>query len=605
MTTGNAGRAIGLAGVFAGLVAALAVAATPSRPAVAAGASQDKAVAGNAGHPMPSDPIKLLGSVECQACHSEGKPEENPLYKQTLGYQFVRLSENRVWGVHDLHSQAYENLKSAKNATAKKMEERLQKVRGKAYTVTTDVDCLACHATVRLPINTDEPRKERPSAQYPDKWDVKSFALAEGVGCEMCHGHGNAYKTKHRDSEEVAGEPKEGEPGRVVPWREWSPKAKGDWGLVNLRDPSVLAHRCASCHVGNKAEGRFVTHLMYAAGHPPLPPLDVLAYTREQPRHWGLPRELKYLTTLAEKEPKKAWDTFHYRKESEEVFVARRFAVTALATLRESAQLLAQLAGHAESEKDLLDYAAFDCYSCHHDLKYPSDRQKRGYAGYPGRPLFRPAAVALAKTVVRHAGTMKRIDSPKHAENKLPGAEAELDTATAKLYEAFGKKSLGDPELIKKAVKDLTGWVDVTLAQLEDVRYNREATVALATALAAEGAGDIGDPEVAQLIAWGVETLRYELRDTSATKTEPAELTKQWEGVGGLVVTRLRPNLPFLPGEPPLPPDLNDKAAVEKAKTLVPVSARIGARLKLFNEFKSDDYGAAFKKIGPLLGKLK
>jgi predicted methyltransferase len=45
---------------------------------------------------------------------------------------------------------------------------------------------------------------------------------------------------------------------------------------------------------------------MYAAGHPPLPPLDLIAYTREQPRHWGLPSEMPYLKNLAEKHPENA-----------------------------------------------------------------------------------------------------------------------------------------------------------------------------------------------------------------------------------------------------------------------------------------------------------
>ena len=62
-------------------------------------------------------------------------------------------------------------------------------------------------------------------------------------------------------------------------------------GLWDIRDPEVRAQRCASCHVGNAAEGKFVTHAMYAAGHPPLPPLEVMTFSRDQPMHYKPPHE--------------------------------------------------------------------------------------------------------------------------------------------------------------------------------------------------------------------------------------------------------------------------------------------------------------------------
>ena len=54
------------------------------------------------------------------------------------------------------------------------------------------------------------------------------------------------------------------------------------------------AGRCATCHVGSPADGKFVTHEMYAAGHPPLPPLEVMTFSRDQPMHYKLPKDLPY-----------------------------------------------------------------------------------------------------------------------------------------------------------------------------------------------------------------------------------------------------------------------------------------------------------------------
>src|SRR5205085_7444380 len=56
-------------------------------------------------------------------------------------------------------------------------------------------------------------------------------------------------------------------------------------------NPTNRAALCASCHVGNAAEGKFVTHAMYAAGHPLLPSLEVATFSDEMPRHWQYIKE--------------------------------------------------------------------------------------------------------------------------------------------------------------------------------------------------------------------------------------------------------------------------------------------------------------------------
>ncbi|MBM3979884.1 MAG: hypothetical protein FJ304_06300 [Planctomycetes bacterium] len=587
----RATRAAGLAAGFAGLLLGLLTATGPNRAAHARdGQPKDE----KKDFPKPPADHKLVGAAVCQDCHDREDPSKNPLYKQTLGYEFVRLWENKVWGVHDLHSTAFKNLlskdaelvkkgKAQANPTAQLMENNLKRYKGADYLVSTDTACLACHASVKLPITEQAP---------PAKWTPASFSVLDGVGCEMCHGHGSGYQQKHQESREDEANAPEGAV-RVVDWREWPPAEKRKWGLVNLRDPAEATTQCASCHIGNVKEGRFVTHDMYAAGHPPLPPLDLIAYTREQPRHWGLPTEMPYLTKLVKKNPKRAEDVFHIR--AGESHVARRFVESTIATLRASAEIGGQLAG--EAKDDGLDYAAFDCASCHHNLKYPSDRQDRGYLGKPGRPLYRPATFALSKVVLAHAAVMEGGADLKASLDALFVAEKQL-------ADAFTDKSLGDPVKVKAATTKVIAWADDTLKKLGAVRYTPKATqdlLAKLTEAAAQAPKDadpkkraVADPEVAQLFSWAAETLLLDQipskeKGNDGQPLPPPEVVALRKSLDKIVVTRLRPKAPFhyeVPGGVPGP-------------TLEAVDTRIGERMGIFNSFQSAPFRKAFGEVKP------
>jgi hypothetical protein len=509
------------------------------------------------------------------------------LYQETQGHKFIRLWENKVWQAHDLHAEAYKNLltdrnkgKSAAeaNRTATVMESNLRAASGKDdYTVTADTRCLACHATTKYPAT-----EERVA-----KWTPGSFVTTEGVGCEMCHGHGGAYRSRHRDPVLIDGDPAEDGATKYVPWREADPARKAAWGLVNLRDPAVATARCASCHVGNLAEGRFVLHEFYAAGHPPLPPLDLVAYAREQPRHWGVASEMPFITGLAKRDADKAWATFHYK--AGESVAARRFAEAAVATLRANLDLTAQLAAAAEKAGGGLDFSAFDCYACHHDLKYPSARQARGYVGPPGRPLFRPAPFALARLVADHAAGVKGGDA-------LAGRAAAIAQAEKELAKAFGAKTFGDPALIKQAVAGGTKLTDDTLAALRKVTYDPAAREQLLAAVVAAAGRPVADPEVAQLYAWAYETLVLDAAGAppspkDAPQPPPPAVAELHAKLGEFVVTRLRPGAKFTFEVTP--------TTTHPSPTLVPVDRRLQERMQRFNAFDDGRFRAAFAELQP------
>ena len=594
MTTGQTQRA-------SRVVAALAAAGGMILALVAGESTSSAQPKGpSKGYTEPEGKPTLVGAAVCQNCHEEEKPEAKALFKQTLGYEYVRLWENKVWAIHDLHARSYKNILTSRakgdvkpNDTAERMENNLRKAYGdENYTVAADRNCLACHAS------TSKTFAEEP----PAKWNDKSFVTFDGVGCEMCHGHGSLYETPHQRSTPPMVEDKAREAGappgavRVVDWRLWTPAEKKTYGMIDLRDPAVAAATCASCHIGNKDEGRFVTHEMYAAGHPPLPPLDLMAFTREQPRHWGLPGEenMKYIPWLAEKNSQKAWEVFHYR--AGESHVARQFAESSVATLRSSVALLGQLAQHAKNDKDHagLDFAAFDCYSCHHDLKYPSDRQARGYTGYPGRPLFRPAPFALARLVVEHAAGLPDGTGLKGKAEELLGLEKELAAS-------FGLKTFGDPERITDVVGKLDTWSNSSLAQLHKVNYTRDATGSLLARLVEKAQEPIADPEVAQLYARAFETLVLDLSGHPPLSKDdppkpPALVGEMNDLLKGFVVTRLRPGAKYDYEQVPI--------GGVPANPLESVEKRLTDRMNTFNSFRSDLFRKAFETLEPKAKEL-
>jgi len=563
---GRIGRGTALAGAFGGIVFAMLASSGTSRSANVVVVQKD------------AKP-EWIGASVCQRCHQEKDPTDVKEYQQTRGFDFVRLWENRIWDAHDLHSMAYKNLTTNAtkdntggdvNATAQRMEDNLKRLRGDKYTVAGDTACLACHASSQNPLD---------KATFADA-KADFFKTDDGVGCEMCHGHGSKYRDEHQRSMLVKGKVPAGEATREVPWRNADPKTKADAGLVNLRDPAVAAAKCASCHVGNKDEGRFVTHEMYAVGHPPLPPLDLMAYSREQPRHWGLSTEMPFLVNLAKKDAKKAFDTFHYR--DGESLVARRFVESTIGALRSNVKLVKQLADEAKPKNDGLDFAAFDCYSCHHNLKYPSDRQARGYDGPPGRPQFRLAPFAMARLVAD--------------DEKLAG---ELDTLQKQLAMSFGNRTYGDPDLVIKAVEKLDAWCDAAHAKVAAVRYTKDEVKKLLDKLTAAASREpiaeprgvpasqraVADPELAMLYVWAITTL---LLDDAKDGVLPANVATLRDGLKGTVPTRLRPNSAY---------DFEVKINSPAPKGIENVDARIGARMKEFNAFEGPVFRGAFKKL--------
>lgn len=461
--------------------------------------------------------------ANCRRCHWSPLPED----KANGVTDFVKLTESQIWHDHDLHALAHSNIvpgeMDGKPNLAKQMQDILANSpsrKGKDYHVDRAVECLACHA-VDLTVG-HKPLSEKTA----DDFDTKS-----GVSCEACHGLADDWIGPHF----------------FAKWRQVPPADKAKRGQVDLRDPYTRALQCASCHVGNKTEGKFVTHEMYAAGHPPLPPFEVVTFVRDAPRHSYTHRQNKALAAMPADQ---AWHNFHYRapatkdKPDGECPEARALALGSVATFEATMNLLAKDA--ADTPKDqLLDFAHFDCWACHHDLKVPSWRQARGYRGVPGRPTTKPWSTEVLQAVMDHAkgaSGFKTEDATK-AANQVRQALAELN-------KQFDARPFGDAAAIAKEVAAFGPPCQALRTALNDdaAVYTPAQTEALYRLLAGrltKGETKPGpdglylDHDAAQQAVWALNALRAELR---AARGEPGmEDTPAATALNAITEMRVRP----------------------------------------------------------------
>jgi hypothetical protein len=192
------------------------------------------------------------GAQECKNCHTQQTTLE-----QGAALPFVMLDEYAIWKTLDKHAQAYAVLRT----------ERSQKM---AKLLKTDVlkpegGCLNCHAMNALKTSPGE-----------------TFNPEDGVSCGGCHGPSSGWLNDHSKPA----------------WRKLPPEEKSRRRMKDLRDPVVRAELCMSCHVGNAAEGKVVTHAMFAAGHPPLPPFEVATFCQNEPQHWRDAKEVPFFSIL-------------------------------------------------------------------------------------------------------------------------------------------------------------------------------------------------------------------------------------------------------------------------------------------------------------------
>jgi hypothetical protein len=392
----------------------------------------------------------FLGATMCTECHTE--PRDRSIRTLCQCTEFV------TWATKDKHRDAYNVLLGER---ARQMGKLLQ-----VRDVTQWDACLACHSVV-LPENNRA---------------HKSFRREEGITCVLCHGAYEDWYDPH------------GSRLRRDEWRSWSRLDKEKrYGLKDLWDPVQRATLCVSCHVGNAAEGKFVTHAMYAAGHPPLPGFEP-AYFSNAMRHWQ---------TLREKDAD-IQKILHYDGKDREQ--TKLVLVGAAVTLAESMKLLAEQcrvsARAAPPEHGGLDLANFDCYACHHDLKADRRRQRDGFAGKPGRVPLRRWPTVLVRLAIRHAA-----EGPAQVQTLT----AELEEHLHQVQAGFSARPYGQLARIAPAAEALGQWAERLAGLVNHKTCDQAAGRRLLAELPSLYTNEVLDYDSARQIAWALQVLYKEL----------------------------------------------------------------------------------------------
>jgi hypothetical protein len=412
------------------------------------------------------------GSVACsnKGCHGGDPPKLWIRDKELL----VRGTEALIWNKCDKHADAYKALTGPRG-------KQMAKILG--YDVTDPKGkgraCLVCHAAV-----IDDPKVL--AASKENYFDIK-----EGVTCVVCHGAAGDWVAVH------------GVLVTAARFRRLTPEEKESrYGMRNLWDPVKRTELCTSCHVGSQKEGKFVTHEMYAAGHPPLPAFEVSTFSDQMPRHW------QYRSEKSRAIQKELGLRPDERERTQMVLVG------AIVALRDTMALLAGQAGAAAAatspDEQEMDLSNFDCYACHHGIRSKSWQQERmakprvpGWV--PGRVPMRGWSTELIRLAIQHFCVVDETVDCK-------ALEKEFHTLLTKVEQAFNARAFGAPAQVREAALELYNWADGLAKRINAIYPNTATTRKLLAKMPALYDADrLLDYDSARQVSWGYYTMDHEL----------------------------------------------------------------------------------------------
>lgn len=428
----------------------------------------------------PNSSEEFLGLKDCFSCHAGGFPKDD------FGDQFgimandswIRGDEVRIWGKDDKHAQAYTSLLSEAG-------KRIGNQMSPAVTSHHDKRCLACHTGFPISLMKSE-AGENHSLIQADLYE-KDLRVTAGVSCEGCHGSARDWLSAHIQKDN---------------WRFLTEEKKAEKGFTDVRSVVSRTKLCLSCHLGNAREGRVVTHEMYAAGHPPLPAFELATYEAAMPRHW------RSLSEKGDDVRQEFLKKTGRQDHGDELSRSKALLVSSLISRSESLRLTADLAEGDKPDEGVVskqiakpqwpDFAQFDCYACHHDLKTDSWRQKAQRAGSPGRPVLTPWPEALLQIAVH-----------QHSDAAaLQLALAEVESAT--LASPFGRRD----SLIQSSRRaaDLAEEMAVAISNTTITEAEGRSVLDRIIDI---GATEVLDYDSARQLVWAYSIVKHELEPQS------------------------------------------------------------------------------------------
>lgn len=311
-----------------------------------------------------------------------------------------------------------------------------------------------------------------------------------GISCNYCH---QIDANDHWIDEHSGVEAKS-------KWRVLPPAAKAERGMRDLVSAEAQAKLCYSCHIGDADENLFVTHQMYAAGHPPLPSVELNTLIEAMPRHW---RSQAELAKSLENDPQRAayFDANFpalaavagdHARLKQMPWRIDTMVQGALASQQQWLRLIVQ-AGEPTSTH-WGDYALYDCAACHHELRVKSARQAARSPGAPGRPRL----LEWPQSLSRAAG--------------LAGGHGQvLSTLTTELTLAVNKRPFGERATVVQAASLLDAELEKLKHHLTITRLSDTFIRDMLSALAETPDELLIDYHVARQVNWAVRCIDAEM----------------------------------------------------------------------------------------------
>ena len=358
-----------------------------------------------------------LGVKTCgnSACHASAQPWQN---------SSVGQNEYITWRQESSHSKAYLTLQSSES-------KRIAKNLG-INDPTTENMCLNCHAD-----------------NVPKSKQGNFFNIADGVGCESCHGGAENWLGQH-----VSGM--------------GSHKDNLNLGMNPTDNIFFKTNLCASCHIGTKE--KYVVHKLFGAGHPRLI-FEIDTFLVNQPSHHRVDSD--YLIRKSDPDRLKMW---------------------ALGQILSTKYILNRLSDVEMSTDGMFpELSLFDCHACHRSLTkiYKGKKTQKIYKKVLGIPRINDSNLIML-------GVLSKVIAPDLSEIIVQGPNL-LHQATSQsmndvAYEA--KKLLVSIEKLEKILEKTefnSGIRDSLLISLlrsgsegifRDFTDAEQATMAIASILA-------------------------------------------------------------------------------------------------------------------------
>ena len=311
-----------------------------------------------------------------------------------------------------------------------------------------------------------------------------------GIDCNYCHqiGQNDNWVDVHDSKDKNK-------------WRMKSPAEKESQGMRDLVNTANQASLCFDCHVGNRDKNMFVTHQMYAAGHPPIPSIELQEFCKEMPQHWQTPSQLH--ESLADFKGRKQYFATNYPGlldsfDADEIYWnTRKMLVGALAARKKTLELVID---SADSHR-WADYSLYDCAACHHELDSNSYRQLRGFPGAPGRPRQHEWPSALLSIAYKFYGPQTRSVARQ--------LETELKTVIA-------AKPFGDPNQVRPVAEQLGQQVEIAIAEIQKKVVDARIAKIVLKQLAMTPESEMLTYDSARQVVWAMQTIVNELQANNA-----------------------------------------------------------------------------------------